>query len=164
MSRDELPPGDYKEVRKNLDDFSIVDLTKHTTIRKEDLTKSVPVTFDLYFEEDKSKGVTGLLDGFIETEHQPYEWDMFDVNMDENNQNPIYFVNPAVMTKEQFLEKYPVHPSRVFLVTEQNRTKFYDDLVDGWKQQMRCFSGKVTGTVTITPTGKPKIPREKKQK
>ncbi len=117
-----------------------------------------PLNFTVHFKPDKkSDDLTGLLSGF--TKEEEYWWFPIQAGKDL-----WIFLNPRKVTMEQFFKKNPgFPPEHVHYVTQEGFDKFKEDLLKGtFFQSGKAM--KVTGTVTITPTGKPKIPREKKQK
>ena len=131
----------------------LIEPGNYTMIRKSDLKKEVPISFELYFEPSEKSELTGILDGFV-AEPEEYDWFELDLSSDEKKPNPIYLVNPKLITKEKFLERNPgLHPSRVFMVTQENFDKFREELLKAYKEQMRVFSGKITSAVTFNPLG-----------
>jgi len=118
--------------------------------------KTVPLTFDLFFDPKQEKDdITGLLSGFTKKEEEYWYCD-FDASFGAGEvRQPMMFLNPEKITKEEFFKVNPhVHPSRVLYVTEEEFRHFQEQLRYIAFGEGKCIDGKVTLSIkTVNPSG-----------
>jgi hypothetical protein len=128
-----------------MNDDILIDTTKTTIIKREDLEKTETVHMSIKFEEDND--VAGLLNGFKPVKEE-YDWHELDLGEEKGR---IFLLNPNRLTKEEVIAANPgLHPSRLFYVKHEELMK---SLQESFTKGSQIKGEQLRMSMTFRPSG-----------